>query len=359
MKSLFFRVVETNPSSYDVQQVQLHPYLGCDRSNTVERPVDRVGYRSLSALTVTFSGLRSEPKPVVPKAAKTKKKRKRKFDDRRAELRAKVRYACTQLKVFTTKEESHFVCGSCSRKLPNKQTEGLVVTDASSQPACMKCSDFLPPMANLMRNTVEAGFGKPREDHPVAKAMRAKPLHEGQHGPACAACCFLVSCVRAQQWGNAKVLERALEGLDGCPEAFALELVDRADRQARSRVRGRNHAPVDMAKLATAADVNAVRDANIREQIQRVERCAGVLCVEATEALAEAEAEALADAQVEAWTTAHPGGKNVPMFVRVRVQGGAHIGVYTNKMTEDSKDEKIRKNLDVWYKLAQAYGIKV
>lgn len=357
----FFCGVETNDV---VQQVQLHAYLGGDSSDSRKRPLDLLGERSLSASCSVSFKFACPPAPVVVSNKKKKKKKRGEkplidCDGRREELRAKVRYACTQLKVFTAKKSTDFQCRCCYKKYPNKEMEGKVITDSSSLPACKDCSDFVYNMADVLRHAVEAGFGDPTTCHPVATAMRnVKKAHNGQHGPSCAACLFLISCRRAHQWRKLDGMRSALRCLQGCPEKEALTLIDLADRQARHRVRGSNHAPVDKTKLATAADVNAVRDANIRDQIRRVERCAGVMLVETPLSLDESTAEALADEKVKEWVTKHP-DDDVPMFVRVRVKGGSHVGVFTNKMTKVDKDEKVRDCLDTWYRLAQAYKIEL
>ena len=323
-------------------------------------------------MSIFNEGNNSKSEKPISTPTPVSKKRKRNTPvidvaDRRRAVLPKIRYACTRMKIFTTKEKSDFMCGCCYQKYPNKEVAGLVITDSSSLPACLPCSDFVREIIWVLIKAVETGFGEPKDDHPVAQAMKSvKKAHYGQH-LNCAACNFLISCRRAHQWRKIDDVKAALSKLQGCPEEYASKLIELADKQARRRVRGRNHGKVDKSKLDAFSTIMRVASDNVGQIITGIERAAGVLHVRMMDARGNTEltkltkqAETLADNSIKEWVEKNPTQKTmVPMFVRVQSINGEHIGVFANKLTVDEKDHKIVNDLDNFYRIAQSLNPKV
>ena len=173
--SSFFGDLGTKESSDALQQVRHDSFLGSDSCDTFKHPLDLLGDRSLSIFN---EGNNSKSEKPISTPTPVSKKRKRNTPvidvaDRRRAVLPKIRYACTRMKIFTTKEKSDFMCGCCYQKYPNKEVAGLVITDSSSLPACLPCSDFVREIIWVLIKAVETGFGEPKDDHPVAQAMKS------------------------------------------------------------------------------------------------------------------------------------------------------------------------------------------
>lgn len=316
-------------------QIQPHIDVGCNSSHSLKHRAELLQLNGSSRRKKKKK--KKETQPVVD------------CSDRRCAIRAAVAYASTKMSVFLEKKQTFFTCKGCFKSLPNRRTPGLVATDRSSQPVCIKCSAVADCMDNIFAEW------KPAEpaatSHPVALAMqRVSKGHRGQHGMKCAACVFLNSCKLAHCTRNMAILHKAMRALEGCSAEPGHSLLSVARAQARSRVRGRNNdSTVDLNKTKSRKSVLAVLEANARAIIERVKQSAGCLTIQTRRTVCSEKglralvATALAEKR-----------SRTPMFVHVQTTSGRHLGVFVNEQTRCREDDTVRDKLDAWCRALDA-----